>query len=66
MFSSERLKEAREKKGLTQPELAKLVGKSQSAISYFESGAKTPSGNVSALLSDVLEVSIDWLYGKGE
>lgn len=66
MFSAERLKEARQKSGLTQPELARLVKVSQSAISYFESGDKTPSGNVSSLLADALGVSIDYLYGKGK
>lgn len=66
MFSAERLKEARQKKGFSQPELAKMVKVSQSAISYFESGDKTPSGNVSSLLADALGVSLDYLYGKGE
>lgn len=66
MFSAERMKEARKRKGLSQPELAKLAKVSQSAISYFESGDKTPSGNTSSLLADALGVSIDYLYGRGD
>lgn len=63
-FSAERLKEARERKGLSQQALAKIVKVSQASISWFESGDTIPSGNKIGLLADALGVSIDYLYGR--
>lgn len=69
-FSAERLKEAREKKGLSQREVACLIKEntqmtiSQSAICQFESGECVPSGNRVGALAEALGVSIDYLYGR--
>lgn len=63
-FSAERLKEAREKKGLSQRKLAEMVKVSQASISWFESGDAMPSGNKIGLIADALGVSIDYLYGR--
>lgn len=65
-FCAERLKEARERKGLSQRELAAKIKVSQASISWFESGDTIPSGNKIGLLADALDVSIDYLYGRGE
>ena len=43
MISYERLRQVREVRGLTQTELARLVGVNQSAIAAFEAGRKQPS-----------------------
>jgi len=41
----EALRRAREQKGLTQAQVAKLVGKTQAAISFWESGRRSPHLN---------------------
>jgi Zn-dependent peptidase ImmA (M78 family)/DNA-binding XRE family transcriptional regulator len=43
MINNERLRQVRELRGLTQTELARLVGVNQSAIAAFEAGRKQPS-----------------------
>lgn len=59
------LKEQRELKGLTQGELAHLVGASREMISYIEKGYKLPSLQLAARLSSVLGCSLDYLvFGK--
>lgn len=64
MFSKERLKEARIKKGLSQHELAKLAVISQPAICQFESGKKRPEADTLEVLADILDVSMDYLHGR--
>lgn len=64
MFSKERLKEARIKKGLSQHKLAELAVISQPAICQFESGKKQPEAGTAEILADILEVSMDYLYGR--
>lgn len=71
-FSAERLKKAREQKGISQYEVARLIKAntqmtiSQSAICQFENGDCVPSGNRVGALAEVLGVSVDYLYGRGE
>ncbi|MGN0298899.1 MAG: helix-turn-helix domain-containing protein [Lachnospiraceae bacterium] len=60
------LAKLRAQSGLTQPELAKLIGVNQSAISYFEQGKKIPSLAVAERLADVLHCSLDELVGRKE
>lgn len=51
-MSPKQFKETREQLGLTQPELAKLLGLSGKApISHFETGFRTPSPLISAVMS---------------
>lgn len=59
------LKDARAKAGLTQLELAKLVGSKQNTISMYESdkGTQTPSLQLAYQIANALNVSIDWLCG---
>ena len=61
MAVSDRLKTAREKKGLTQREVAREIGVSQPAYCNFESGYKVPSLVIAKSISNVLGVSIDYL-----
>lgn len=60
----ERLKELRIEKNLTQDKLAKLVGMSKMTISHWESGYCEPSIAQLIILSDLFEVSVDYLVGK--
>ncbi len=57
----ENLKKAREKKGFSQKEVADLIGISQVALHYFETGLKVPSVPTLISLSSVLEESMDAL-----
>ena len=50
----EQFKKARERKNLSQGELAKLVGTKQSAISRFESGRYNPSVEFLVKVADSL------------
>ena len=61
MAVSDRLKTAREKKGLTQRQVASAIGVSQPAYCNFESGYKVPSLAIAKSISNVLGVSIDYL-----
>jgi len=59
-----RLAEAREKRGLSQAELAKLAGLQPAAIGHFERDRRKPSfANVRAL-ARALNISSDYLLGR--
>ena len=60
----ERLKELRIEKNLPQDKLAKLVGMSKMTISHWESGYCEPSIAQLVMLSNLFEVSVDYLVGK--
>jgi transcriptional regulator with XRE-family HTH domain len=62
-FSGERLKATREKKGLTQRELARLVGMAEAQLSRYEHDKTEPSLKVLEILAKHLEVSSDFLLG---
>ncbi len=63
MNIGERLKEAREKKGLMKIEVANMVGVTNTAIYAFEKGIRVPSAVTLAELAKVLECSTDYLCG---
>lgn len=59
-----RLKEARKSAGLTQKEVAAVVGVNQNTYSYWENGkTKIDSGSL-AKLSELFGVTTDFLLGK--
>lgn len=58
-----RLKEARQRKKLTQEELAKKVNTKKTTISNYETGYSTPAYDMLRDLSETLEVTTDWLIG---
>lgn len=62
----ERLKQARELRGLNQSELAAKTGLQASAISHFETGARKPSFDNLRRLADKLNVTTDYLLGRVE
>ncbi|XMM85553.1 helix-turn-helix domain-containing protein [Stenotrophomonas maltophilia] len=58
-----RLKEARDRRGLTQAELGKEASLPSTTISHFESGSRKPSFDNLRRLTKVLGVSTDYLMG---
>ncbi len=66
MELSERLKELRTKRGLSQYDLAKKLGVSKSTISMIEVGSRQPSIEMMEMLCDYFNVSMDYLRGKDD
>ncbi len=60
---NERLKEVRTEKNISQSQLAKDTGLSQSAISFWESGDRLPSIQAVIILAKYYNVSADYLLG---
>lgn len=66
MFMEEfiqRLKELRLENGLTQDQLAKATGISNSAIGFCETGKRVPNALAIVALAKFFEVSADYLLG---
>jgi len=63
-----RLREARERKKLTQKQLAELAGITAASVSAYEKldSAKSPSMEIAIQLAKALGVSLDWLAGIGD
>lgn len=61
---SERLKELRKQKRLTQKGLSDSLGLAESTISMYESGKREPSFDLLDELADYFNVDIDYLLGK--
>lgn len=61
---SERLKNARELKEMSQGDLAKKSNLQPSAISHFETGKRKPSFDNLRSLADALNVTTDFLLGR--
>jgi transcriptional regulator with XRE-family HTH domain len=62
-FSGERLKAIREQRGLTQRELAALVGTTPIQLSRYENDKMEPSAKYVELLAKHLEITSDYLLG---
>lgn len=60
----ERLRTAREYRGLSQSQVAERAQLQPSAISHFETGARKPSFDNLRLLADTLDVTTDYLLGR--
>ena len=60
----ERLKELRIDNGLTQQQLGKILNATKMAISHWESGHSEPSISQLIILSQIFEVTVDFLIGK--
>ncbi len=58
-----KLRELRKQKGLTQKQLADLIGVKNSIISFYEVGDRTPSPEIIIKLAATLHVSSDYLLG---
>lgn len=62
--TSERMKEQRKIKKLTQTSLAELVNSSRSSIAQIETDKYTPSYAMLSLIADALDTTVDYLQGK--
>lgn len=63
---SERLKELRTKRGLSQKEVAQALNISQTILSGYEIGYRTPSIENLLKLSSLYNCSTDYLLGKSK
>ena len=61
---SERLKELRKRNNLTQQELADKVGTNRVNVTRWETGRTEPNFETLIKLADLLDVSLDWLFGR--
>ena len=55
------IKTLRKKKGLSQEELARMLGIGQSAVAHWETGDTSPSFKKLKKLSEILECTVDEL-----
>ncbi len=63
---SEKIKHLREQKGLTQTELAKMLGITRSSVNAWEMGISVPSTQYVVELATIFKVSSDFLLGLGK
>ena len=61
-----KIKELREKAGMTQTELANKLGLSKSVVSAYEKGIRHPSYKVIPLIAKIFNVSELYFFEKGE
>ena len=61
-----KIKDLREKFGMTQTELADKLGVSKSVVSAYEKGIRNPSFKVLPLLAKTFNVSELYFFEKGE
>ncbi len=67
MSFSERLKEARNKKGLSQSQLGQMVNLHYTQIGRYENKGAQPSADVLSKLANALDITTDFLmYGSRE
>ena len=64
MEYGDRIRFLRSQKGLTQDEMAQLVGKSLSAYKLWESSSNEPSISSLVFMADYFNVSLDFLVGR--
>lgn len=63
---SEKIKQLRIERGLSQYEVARKLGLARTAIGNYEQGIREPSLNVLKKLCDFFDVSADYLLGRTE
>ena len=66
MIFPERLKELRQKKGLTQQEIADLLHVNRVTYTNWEKGKREPNFKNLFLLAEYLETTTDYLLGKSD
>lgn len=66
MDFKERLKDLRTSKGLSQRELGKRLGITNSAISMYERGEREPDYETLEAIADLFNVDIAYLLGKDD
>ena len=61
---AEKVKKLREQKGLSQAELARLLGITRSSVNAWEMGISVPSTQYIVDLAGVFDISTDYLLAK--
>ena len=61
-----RIRELREKKRLTQPELAEIIEIKRPSITAYESGNQLPPVDTLIKIADNFNVSLDFLTGQDQ
>ena len=64
--TSDRIKQLRKKKGISQSELAELIGVKNNTVSTWERGTRKPDFEALNLLSDYFEVSFEYILGSSD
>lgn len=62
----DRLKECRQKLGITKQEAAKRIQTSQPAYVRYEAGTRNPSIQTIEKMAEVFSTSVDYLIGKSD
>ena len=65
-YFPERLRQAREAKGLTKTALGQMAGVTNVSIREFEIGRKVPTVDTLVTLAEALDCSLDWLCGLSD
>lgn len=63
---SQRLKQLRKDKHLTQAQVAERIGVTASMVSSYETDIRLPSYEVMLRIADIFGVSVDYLLGRQE
>ena len=66
VMDGKRMRDRRRELGITQAQLAEMVGTAQARISQIENGESEPSIDVLMRLARALGVTTDYLLGMGE
>ena len=64
MYIGEKIKELRTEKGLSQMQLAKMVGVSQKAIDYWERNVNEPKASYIIALVRIFEITFDEFFAE--
>lgn len=64
MKFSDRLKDLRNEKNVTQADVARYTGLSSGCIGMLETNKREPTGNTLTILADYFGCSVDYLLGR--
>ena len=64
--TAERIKQLRKKKGISQSELAEVIGVKNNTVSTWERGTRKPDFEALNLLRDYFEVSFEYILGSSD
>lgn len=63
---SERIKQLRKEKDLTQEEFGKIFGIVKSTVSLYENNKSTPDDEIKKKIAEYFDVSLDYLMGNSD
>lgn len=61
---AERIKSLRKERGLSQDQLAAMLGVSRSAVGMYETGKREPDFEICEAIADIFNVDMDYLIGR--